>query len=125
MARPGSLALARWPYPLGSPAAAPRPGSLALARWPYPLGSPAAAPRPGSLALARWPHPLGSPAAAPRPSFEILRLLAQLREQRFGGDHGLGDLEVVGFGSHRVHLAVRLLEEEVERSPDQPPIAEQ
>src|SRR5437016_14597919 len=50
----------------------------------------------------------------PRPSLDILHLLAHLLELRFRRDHELGDSKTVGLRSHRVDLAVHLLQQEVE-----------
>src|SRR5689334_4927753 len=49
-------------------------------------------------------------------SFDVLHLLAHLLERGLGRDHGLGDLQVVRLGADGVHLAVDLLDQEIQRA---------
>src|SRR5882762_2773333 len=46
--------------------------------------------------------------------FDILHLLAHLLELRLRVDDQLGHAEAVGLGADRVHLAVHLLQQEIE-----------
>src|SRR5438552_18598971 len=64
------------------------------------------APRPGSG------RPRGSRGV--EASLDILDLLAHLLELRLRRDDELRDTEAVGLGTHRVDLAVHLLQQEVE-----------
>src|SRR5437867_4630270 len=63
---------------------------------------------------------MNSKPARPEPVeglFDILDLLAHLLELRLRRDDELRDPEAVGLGAHRVHLAVHLLQQEVELAP--------
>src|SRR6185503_16225170 len=80
--------------------------------------------RPGVCSTRRstsvvFPAPDGAETmnSSPRraaPLLDILDLLAHLLELRLRGDDQLGYAKAVGLGTHRIHFAVHLLEQEVE-----------
>src|SRR5688500_17314293 len=72
-----------------------------------------------------WPT-LTSRGAAPFGVrlLKILHLLANLLEHALGGQRRLAELEIVGLRADGVHLAVELLDQEVERASHRPALVE-
>jgi hypothetical protein len=65
-----------------------------------------------------------SRTAVPFLLLKVLDLLAHFLEHTLARQRGLAQLEVVGLARNRVHLSSELLQQEVERPPDRPPLVE-
>src|SRR5205814_3713736 len=76
---------------------------------PVPEGAETMKSRPRPRAESR-----GLPRAESRGLFNVLHLLAHLLELRLRVDDQFRDAETVGLRADRVHLAVHLLQEEIE-----------
>src|SRR5918995_1646158 len=71
-----------------------------------------------------WPT-FTSRGGAPFCLLKILNLLANLLQGGLGSERRLAHLEIIGLGADRVHLAIQLLQQEVELAPERAALVEQ